>query len=151
MGLFLNVIVPIVSVFAVGFILQKKKALDIRSVSSVSIYVLMPALVFSSLYEADFNTSYMKIFIFMFALFYAMVALNKIIAKIFKWDRKVESASILATGFMNSGNYGLPVVLFSLGEEALPMQYLSWSSSPYKTISLVSIMPPVVRVALVAQ
>ena len=120
MGLFLNVIVPIVSVFAVGFILQKKKALDIRSVSSVSIYVLMPALVFSSLYEADFNTSYMKIFIFMFALFYAMVALNKIIAKIFKWDRKVESASILATGFMNSGNYGLPVVLFSLGEEALP-------------------------------
>lgn len=120
MGLFLNVIVPIVSVFAVGFILQKKKALDIRSVSSVSIYVLMPALVFSSLYEADFNTSYMKIFLFMFVLFYTMVALNKILAKLFNWDRKVESASILATGFMNSGNYGLPVVLFSLGEEALP-------------------------------
>jgi len=56
----------------------------------------------------------------MFALFYAMVFLNKVLAKIFKWDKKVESASILATGFMNSGNYGLPVVLFSLGEKALP-------------------------------
>ncbi|PIC89100.1 transporter [Sporosarcina sp. P21c] len=120
MGLFFTVILPIISVFIVGFILQRVKGLHIKSISSLSIYILSPALVFSSLYKADFNASYMTILIYMFALFYAMVALNKIIAKIFKWDKKVESASILATGFMNSGNYGLPVVLFSLGEKALP-------------------------------
>ncbi|PIC67574.1 transporter [Sporosarcina sp. P16a] len=120
MGLFFTVILPIISVFIVGFILQRVKSLHIKSISSLSIYILSPALVFSSLYKADFNASYMTILIYMFALFYAMVALNKIIAKIFKWDKKVESASILATGFMNSGNYGLPVVLFSLGEKALP-------------------------------
>src|SRR5699024_11282399 len=55
-----------------------------------------------------------------FVLFYVMVILNKILAKVFKWKQKTESASILATGFMNSGNYGLPVVLFSLGQAALP-------------------------------
>ncbi|ARJ39326.1 transporter [Sporosarcina ureae] len=120
MGLFFTVILPIISVFIVGFILQRVKSLHIKSISSLSIYILSPALVFSSLYKADFNASYMTILMYMFALFYAMVALNKIIAKIFKWDKKVESASILATGFMNSGNYGLPVVLFSLGEKALP-------------------------------
>lgn len=120
MGLFFTVILPIISVFAVGFILQRVKALHIKSISSLSIYILTPALVFTSLYKADFNASYMTILIYMFSLFYAMVLLNKIIAKIFKWDKKVESASILATGFMNSGNYGLPVVLFSLGEKALP-------------------------------
>ncbi|PIC83624.1 AEC family transporter [Sporosarcina sp. P1] len=120
MGLFFTVILPIISVFIVGFILQRVKGLHIKSISSLSIYILSPALVFSSLYKADFNSSYMTILIYMFALFYAMVLLNKVIAKIFKWDKKVESASILATGFMNSGNYGLPVVLFSLGEKALP-------------------------------
>ncbi|PIC76130.1 transporter [Sporosarcina sp. P19] len=120
MGLFFTVILPIISVFIVGFILQRVKGLHIKSISSLSIYILSPALVFTSLYKADFNASYMTILIYMFALFYAMVLLNKIIAKIFKWNKKVESASILATGFMNSGNYGLPVVLFSLGEKALP-------------------------------
>ncbi|PID01594.1 transporter [Sporosarcina sp. P2] len=120
MGLFFTVILPIISVFAVGFILQRVKDLHIKSISSLSIYILTPALVFTSLYKADFNASYMTILIYMFSLFYAMVLLNKVIAKIFKWEKKVESASILATGFMNSGNYGLPVVLFSLGEKALP-------------------------------
>jgi len=120
MGLFFTVILPIIAVFAVGFLLQRVKNLDIKSISSLSIYILTPALVFTSLYKADFNSSYTTILIYMFALFYAMVFLNKVLAKIFKWDKKVESASILATGFMNSGNYGLPVVLFSLGEKALP-------------------------------
>lgn len=120
MGLFFTVILPIIAVFAVGFLLQRVKNLDIKSISSLSIYILTPALVFTSLYKADFNTSYTTILIYMFALFYAMVFLNKVLAKILKWDKKVESASILATGFMNSGNYGLPVVLFSLGEKALP-------------------------------
>src|SRR5699024_5174238 len=48
------------------------------------------------------------------------IFLNKLLAKFFKWETKTESAAILATGFMNSGNYGLPVVLFSLGNAAVP-------------------------------
>src|SRR5699024_10428645 len=46
--------------------------------------------------------------------------INKILAKVFKWPQNIESAAILSTGFMNSGNYGLPVVLFSVGQAALP-------------------------------
>lgn len=120
MGLFLTVILPIMAVFASGFILQRIRVLDVRSVSAVSLYILSPALVFVSLYEAEFDKGYLIILIYMFILFYSMVLLNKILAKLFKWNTKIESASILATGFMNSGNYGLPVVLFSLGQAAVP-------------------------------
>lgn len=120
MGLFLSVILPIMAVFASGFILQKIRALDARSVAAVSLYILTPALVFVSLYEAEFNSGYIVILVYMFMLFYIMVGLNKVLAKIFHWQPKTESAAILATGFMNSGNYGLPVVLFSLGEKAVP-------------------------------
>lgn len=120
MSLFLNVISPIFAVFTAGFILQRIRLLDIRAVSTVSLYILSPALVFSSLYSAEFNNSYTMIIVYMFFLFYVMVFLNKILSKLFHWDKKTESASILATGFMNSGNYGLPVVLFSIGPHAVP-------------------------------
>src|SRR5699024_5786219 len=116
MDLFLSVILPIISVFAIGFTIQRFREIDVRSVSTLSLYVLSPALVFIGLYDAEFDQSYVIIFIFMFVLLYVMVGLNKLLAIIFKWESKKESAAILATGFMNSGNYGLPVVLFSLGE-----------------------------------
>src|SRR5699024_5091486 len=35
------------------------------------------------------------------------------------WQPNTESAAILATGFINSGKYALPVVLFILGEKAV--------------------------------
>lgn len=121
MYLFLNVILPIIAVFAAGYILQKIRLLDVKSVSAVSIYILMPALVFVGLYDADFDSSYAVVLIYMFVLFFLMVFLNKILARLLKWSPSTESASILSTGFMNSGNYGLPVVLFSIGEAALPI------------------------------
>lgn len=120
MSLFLNVIIPIMAVFASGYILQRIRLLDVKSVSAVCLYILSPALVFITLYDADFNSGFLIILIYMFVLFYIMVFLNKILAKIFKWGPNTESASILASGFMNSGNYGLPVVLFSVGNAAVP-------------------------------
>lgn len=120
MSLFFNVILPIMLVFLSGYILQRIRVLDVKSVSSVSLYILSPALVFISLYDADFNSGYIIILVYMLVLFFLMVLLNKIIAKICKWSPNIESASILSTGFMNSGNYGLPVVLYSFGPAALP-------------------------------
>lgn len=120
MGLFLNVIVPIILVFTTGYVLQRVRGLDVRAIAAVSLYILSPALVFVSLYNAEFHMGYMVILVYMFMLFFLMVMFNKILAKVFYWEQKTESAAILATGFMNSGNYGLPVVLFSIGENGLP-------------------------------
>ena len=120
MALFIEVILPIMAVFAAGFILQRLRAMDVRSVSAVTLYILSPALVFITLYDAQFDRGFLIIVIYMFILLGIMVIVNKILAKIFKWTPNIESASILATGFMNSGNYGLPVVLFSVGPAALP-------------------------------
>ncbi|MGJ9457706.1 AEC family transporter [Oceanobacillus sp. CF4.6] len=120
MSLFLNVILPIMAVFASGFILQRIRLLDVKSVSAVCLYILSPALIFVTLHDAEFDSGFLVILIYMFVLFYIMVFFNKMLAKIFRWGPSTESASILASGFMNSGNYGLPVVLFSVGSTALP-------------------------------
>src|SRR5699024_6118155 len=105
-GYFVSVNLVIIAVVSSGLILQRIRALNVQAVAAVSLYIFTPALVFDSLYEAEFNLGYMEILIFMFVLFYAMVFINKMLAKIWKWEQSTESAAILATGFMNSGNYG---------------------------------------------
>ncbi|MFD2044868.1 AEC family transporter [Ornithinibacillus salinisoli] len=120
MGLFFNVILPIVAVFGAGYILQRIRILDVKSIASMSIHIFLPALVFTQLYEAEFDQSYTIILGFSFFLLIMMIVLNKILRRILKWERSVESASILTSAFMNAGNYGVPVILFSIGQEALP-------------------------------
>lgn len=119
MSLFFSVVLPIVSIFALGFILQRFRGLDVRSVSTVAIYIFLPALAFNSLYNAEFNKSFVIIIIFALTLLFFMIVSNKILAKIFNWPQSVESASILTTAFMNGGNYGVPVIIFVLPESAV--------------------------------
>ncbi|WP_430790758.1 AEC family transporter [Virgibacillus flavescens] len=120
MGLFFTIVVPILAVFGVGFLLQRIRLLDVKSIATVSIYIFLPALVFTSLYEAKYNQGFTVIILFSIILLFFMIVINKILARIFKWNRSVESATILTTAFMNGGNYGVPVILYSVGNEALP-------------------------------
>lgn len=120
MGLFFEVVLPIIAVFAAGFLLQRIRVIDVKSVATVSIYIFLPALVFTSLYEAEYDQRFTIIIIFAFFLLAMMIFINKILARIFNWNQSTESATILTTAFMNGGNYGVPVILFSLGDAALP-------------------------------
>ncbi|MHA6251550.1 AEC family transporter [Oceanobacillus sp. CAU 1775] len=120
MALFIEVILPIIFVFIAGFTLQKFRAMDVRSISAMTIHILAPALIFITLYDTTFDRSYLVIIVFMFVLLGFVVLSNKILKRIFGWSPQIESASILASGFLNAGNYGLPVVLFSLGPAVLP-------------------------------
>ncbi|WP_279401258.1 hypothetical protein [Piscibacillus salipiscarius] len=48
MGIFLQVVLPIISVFIIGYLLQMWKKLDVKPVSAVTIYVFIPFLVFQA-------------------------------------------------------------------------------------------------------
>ncbi|SHG43396.1 AEC family transporter [Ornithinibacillus halophilus] len=120
MGLFFNVIVPVIAVFAAGYVLQRIFHLDTKSIATASIYVFLPALVFTQLYEAEFDQRYTVVLVYAIILLVVMIVINKIFKLLFKWEQSVESASILTSAFMNAGNYGVPVILFAVGEEALP-------------------------------
>lgn len=120
MAIFFQVVLPIMAVFGAGFVLQRIRVLDVKSLAAASIYIFLPALVFTNLYEASFNQGYTVIVIYAFLLLFLMIVLIKTCARAFKWTESVESGSILTTAFMNGGNYGVPVILFSIGEEAMP-------------------------------
>ncbi|WP_163970669.1 AEC family transporter [Oceanobacillus halotolerans] len=120
MQLFFQVILPIIAVFGTGYILQRFRVLDVKSIAAVSIYIFLPALVFTTLYESSYNQGFTTIIIFAFVLLAFIIMINRILKIILKWEQSVESASILTSAFMNGGNYGVPVILYSIGDEAMP-------------------------------
>ncbi|KGP89649.1 transporter [Pontibacillus chungwhensis BH030062] len=117
MSVFIQVVFPVLLVFLCGFGIQKWKQLDIKSVSTVAIYILTPCLVFETFYDAKLNGEYIIIVAFSACLLTAIIIINKITKVIKGYDQSVESGMILSTAFMNSGNYGAPIVLFAFGEE----------------------------------
>lgn len=118
MGIFLEVVLPIISVFAIGYGLQKWRNLDVKSASAITIYIFIPFLVFQAFYNEDFSGEFSMIVLVNFILLFATIIITKLFAWFNKWDRGEESGMILSTAFMNAGNYGAPIILFALGEEA---------------------------------
>lgn len=115
-NLFVGVVLPVLIVFAAGFGLQKWKRLNIRSVSTVAIYIFVPCLVFKTLVEKDLDLRYINIIVFSLILLIILIAAAKLAAWILGYSKATESGMILSTVFMNSGNYGAPVILFAFGE-----------------------------------
>ena len=116
MTVFIQVVLPVLLVFGAGYLLQKLAKLDLKSVSTVALYIMLPCLVFKTFYNADLNGEYVMMLVFSALLLVSILVINKVVAKIKGYDASMESGLILSTAFMNSGNYGAPIILFAFGE-----------------------------------
>ena len=102
-------------IFAVGFVAQKTFKLDIKSISTVALYLLFPPLVFRTFYDNPLSLNYLYIFLYSIALTAILILIIKAIGLWKKMPDEKQSALILAVGFMNNGNYGIPLVIFAYG------------------------------------
>lgn len=116
MTVFIQVVLPVLLVFGAGYLLQKLAKLDLKSVSTVALYIMLPCLVFKTFYNADLNGEYVMMLVFSALLLISILVINKVVAKVKGYDASMESGLILSTAFMNSGNYGAPIILFAFGE-----------------------------------
>jgi len=119
-AIFLNDVLPIFLVAAAGFALARYRQTDVRTLSRVAFNALSPCLVFhlivsSSLTAGDFaRMTALGLFT---VLGIGLVA--RLLALALRLDRALASGFLIVVMFSNSGNYGLPVVLFAFGEPAL--------------------------------
>lgn len=118
MTIFIQVVLPVLLIFICGFGLQKWKGLDIKPLSTVAIYIFIPMLVFETFYKADLDQQYLNMVMFSIILMGLLILICKFYSKVRKLDQSAESGLILSTAFMNSGNFGAPVILFAYGETA---------------------------------
>lgn len=109
------IVLPAFMIFFAGFVGQKMIGFDIRSISSVALYIMSPFLAFRTFYVNELTVEYFYIILFCLILMFALMIIVWITAYFTKATKQQMSAMMLGGAFMNSGNYGAPIVLFALG------------------------------------
>jgi predicted permease len=118
--IFANDVLPIFLVAAVGFLAARMLGAEVRTLSRISFNALSPCLVFHLLVTSALSAGD-------FARMTALAAITIVgiglvargLAWSFRLDRAMTAAFLVVVMFSNSGNYGLPVVLFAFGSDAL--------------------------------
>jgi predicted permease len=116
---FFLILIPIFGIFALGFIGQKKIGFDTKTISTMALYLMSPVLVFRTFYTTKFELTYLYMTLYTFALCFSLIIVVYLIAFIRKYSMKETCGMILASSFMNNGNYGTPVVLLLFGAAGL--------------------------------
>lgn len=109
------IILPVFIIFFIGYIGQKLIGFDIKSISTAALYLMSPFLAFRTFYTNELTMDYFYIVLFSLLLTIFLLFVVWITSLIMKATRPQLSAMILGGVFMNSGNYGAPVVLFAFG------------------------------------
>lgn len=117
---FANNILPIILLSGAGFALGKLLHIDPRSLGRVVFYVFSPVLIFDLLVQNQLKLTEAAVVIAFALCFIILIgALTFLLGAFFRLERPALVAILITTMFANTGNYGLPLVAFAFGEEAL--------------------------------
>ncbi|MDQ0271435.1 AEC family transporter [Cytobacillus purgationiresistens] len=124
---FLNVVLPILLLIAVGALLQRKFRFDLGQISRLLTYCFMPAAIFLNIYQTDFDYrlfSKLALYILLFTV--TLMIISSLLTKVLKLNRNEGAALKNSISLMNSGNYGLPVsqLIFSTNPLGVSIQII---------------------------
>lgn len=115
----LSAVTPVFFVAAAAYFVRKRLHLDVKTLSSLNIYMLIPALVFAGISRKPIEWAlFGRIAAASILVLIAMTILLAALARILRIDER-ERGAFLMTMFPNLGNFGLPVCLFAFGQEGL--------------------------------
>jgi predicted permease len=115
-SIFATAIAPIIAVAGVGFLLGSVRTIDADPLNTVTVYVLIPALVFHSLATTDLaGAVVLKVLAGVVVFLVAMVGIAEAVGRALGESASVHGALVLASAFTNSGNYGIPLSEFAFG------------------------------------
>lgn len=127
--IFINNMIPVLLIAAVGFILRRKFVIDPKAISTMMFYVLSPALVFYNLYKGNVGgDEFLSIYVG-FAIFLSILAGIAYFVLKFQGASGTERAALqLGTFSANLGNFGLSLVNFAFGADALSRAVIAYVS-----------------------
>ncbi|KZE79609.1 hypothetical protein AV654_15005 [Paenibacillus elgii] len=117
-SIFGSVSIPILLACVLGYLYQKYKSPDSKVLADVSLFVLSPCLIISSLSESSLNgSSFGHIALFTLVQTFLCWAAAFGAGKLFRFSSPSLRAMELTTIFANSNNYGLPLLLLAFGTQ----------------------------------
>lgn len=106
-----NIMMPIFFLLAVGYLGQKKMKMDIKTLTRLNIYIFVPAVLFTKIYETDVTINFfLQMLIYVTIIQILMYLLSKGIGRVLKYGKGKGKAFSNSLMFFNSGNYGIPLI-----------------------------------------
>ncbi|KXY07702.1 AEC family transporter [Bacillus wiedmannii] len=152
----LDVILPILILMLIGAILQRKFQFNLKQLSTLITYCLMPAAVFVNIYDISIETGLLLQIIYYLMLYsLSVMIVSHFISKTLKLEKGESAALKNSISLMNSGNYGLPVsqLIFSHNPVGVSIQIfivifrniLTYSYGIYNLLSATKTIGSIIR------
>lgn len=120
--IFLNNILPAFLIIGAGVLMDRLLHVEHKSLSRMALYVLSPCLLFSLIINSTVDPArFAQMLLFSLVTTLAMIGIALLVGWALRWPSRKVDGLVLATAFVNSGNFGLSVILFSYGEEGLAL------------------------------
>jgi predicted permease len=120
MVVLLSSVLPVVCIVAVGAIADRTLQPDIPTLSRLILYVLSPALIVDVLYRTEMSGDSASELIWGFTIIYFVLGvMGWLVGRLCQLPKPTRTSLIATTAFPNTGNMGLSISLFALGEAGL--------------------------------
>lgn len=119
-SVFASDLLPIFLIAGAGFALARWRNASGATLTHVVFYALLPCFAFRLLVTtAATGRQFGRMVLLAVLVMLAMAVIGTLLSLVLRLSRSEASAFLLVVMFSNGGNYGLPVVSFAFGEEAL--------------------------------
>lgn len=116
-SVFTSTVAPVLSIAAVGYVLGRVRDVDVEPLNTVTLYVLLPALILHSLVTSPLGGgTALWLFVGIAAFTFVMLGLAAAVGRALGESGASLGALMLASAFPNVGNFGIPVSEFAFGE-----------------------------------
>lgn len=120
LDIFTNNLLPVLLLTGAGFALGKLLGVSSRPLGRVVFYIFSPILVFNLLIQSQLPPGRILLMMgFAASVMLICTSLAFLAGKLLHLERAALMAVVLTTLTGNNGNYGLPIIAFAFGEEAL--------------------------------
>ncbi len=110
-NVFTQVLLPILVMFGIGWVLDRRFRFDIGTLVKLNIYLFVPAFIFVQIVQSDLSaTLAVRVVAFSAAIIASMFILGALVGRVMGYERPQTRALQLAAMFYNSGNYGIPLM-----------------------------------------
>ncbi len=119
-GIFLNVITPVFALVIIGYFAGPRLRLEARTLSRYAYFILIPAFIFNIISTARIQAALAtQMIIYILIVHVSCAVLGLLVAWLLRRSAQMMAAYVLIAVFGNVGNFGLPVIEFRLGPDAL--------------------------------
>ncbi len=120
MAVLINILLPVFIVAGISSFAYQKIKFDIQTFSKTAFYLFSPALVLDSLVNSDVSgEEFGWIALAVILITLILWGLGECVVKLLHLSPETRAAFLVSITSPNSANYGLPVILFALGEAGL--------------------------------